>query len=62
MTPHIQQAETAELNMARQVADYASLETTAPSVESIAFANDNATGRANILTKRRRRRSRLFAR
>jgi len=64
MTPHIQQTETAELIMASQSADFATLETTAPSITGLTIANDNQieTGRANILVKRRRRRARLLAR
>lgn len=64
MTAHIQQVETAELNMAPQSADFAGLETVAPSIEGICIANDNATrpARRNILVKRRARRARLAAR
>ena len=62
MPPHIQQAETAKLHVAPQVADFAGLETTSPNLNSISFANDNAAPRPKILDKRRRRRARLWAR
>jgi len=41
MTPHIQQTETAELIVASQSADFAALETAAPSITDLTIANDN---------------------
>ena len=62
MTPHIQQANTAEPIAASQIAKFAMLETASPSLSGAIAANDNTAGRANTLTKRRRRRARLWAR
>lgn len=62
MTPHIQQANTAEPIAASQIAKFAMLETASPSLTGVIVANDNAAKRPNILAKRRRRRARLWAR
>lgn len=62
MTPHTQQAETAELYVAPQVTDFAGLEAAPASLNGITFANDNSEPRMKILEKRRRRQARLWAR
>jgi len=64
MTPHIQQADTAEPIAASQGARFAKLETAAPSLTGVVVANDNVTAskRPNILVSRRRRHARMTAR
>lgn len=64
MTPHIQQTETAELNVAPPIADFSVLEATPTHIEVTIIANDNSEkpARRRLLEKRRRRRARLWAR